>query len=167
MSKSRQHRLVESSVDRRIVEYLRDHKFSNNERKCIEALCGAGAYALADIIRQWPTPPQSYEEKIRIAVMMLGREHLDQLLDVVEACEPVRLWIRHIVNTSVLHVSELVVNGRDLMGPDVELSRGPMIGECLNELLWRCILDPSQNTRSLLLSHARIWRDDHDEHEDT
>lgn len=171
MSKLQQRKFVDRYMYSRIVEYLSDQNFNCSIRSrdldvTVTGVCSktaqsrfAGAWALADLICQWPVLPQAYEEKIRIAVMMIGRENVESLLDAIEVSETCRLWIRYVVNASVLHASELVVDSRDLMGPEVELQCGHMICECLDELLWICVLDPSQNTRPQLLNHARIWRD--------
>lgn len=55
-----------------------------------------------------------------------------------------------------LEVRDLAVSGDDLLA-ELELIQGPLIGELLERMLGLVIADPAQNSREILLAHARKW----------
>ncbi len=60
-------------------------------------------------------------------------------------------------DAAVLSVSELAVNGTDLMR-ELDLEPGPEVGRLLEGLLQAVLDDPSRNSRETLLRLAREAR---------
>jgi tRNA nucleotidyltransferase (CCA-adding enzyme) len=70
--------------------------------------------------------------------------------------DELRSRVQAVVAEGVLQQGQLAIDGRDLIA-ELELPRGPLIGELLGRLLEAVLDDPSLNRRDRLLDLARHW----------
>ena len=131
----------------RIVHLVREHMF--------------------DYRSQWS------DAALRRWLKRVGTEHVADLFDLrladtrgnglkqgtPAALDPMRERIeRLIAESSALHVTDLAVDGRDVMR-EMAIAPGPAVGEALEALLEEVLDDPARNTREHLLVRLRERRD--------
>lgn len=118
---------------------------SRNERRRVQALLSEPVSRLATVRE----PPE-----IRRAVAELGREHLDDALDLLGLDGRDAGAIRKACEGAPLSVGELDVKGRDLIEAGI-VKPGKHVGELLRKLLEACLDDPTKNRSDTLVALAR------------
>jgi tRNA nucleotidyltransferase (CCA-adding enzyme) len=129
--------VIESALD--------ELKPSRAQRKTVSSLCSDATSALARA---------EADEDIRRAVARLGREYLEDALQLLAAGEARRAQVRTACAGAPLSVGELAISGGELIAGGL-IDKGPQVGESLRRLLDAVLADPSLNTREALLTLAR------------
>jgi tRNA nucleotidyltransferase (CCA-adding enzyme) len=124
------------------VEALRP---SRAERSTVLALTGRAARAL-----QAARSPV----EIRRAVALLGPSLLPAALDVLGFDDAHRETVRDAVEGAALVIGDLAIKGGELVADGI-VTKGPMVGQRLAELLDDVLVDPGLNTLERLLQRAR------------
>lgn len=136
----------QDDAEARIEACVEALKPSRAERATVLALTGRAARAL----RAAQSPVE-----IRRAVAGLGVSLLPAALDVLGFDDARRERVRDAVEGAALSIGELAIKGGDLVSEGV-VSKGPMVGQRLAELLDDVLVDPGLNTRDRLLERARV-----------
>lgn len=126
----------------RVLDGLR---LSRAERRRCDRLVRPESAALAEV---------DDPVEIRRIVARLGREHLDDVLALIDADAATRSRVRVACEHAVLDTRLLAISARDLMD-DLRLQPGPIVGELLDHLLEFVITDPAHNTHEALRTEAR------------
>ena len=140
--------------------WLRDYKFSNQER---DAIVGLVRHHLICYDPEWT------DAAVRRFMKRVGTENLERLLrlgradalgkgrdvsDELAGLEELRARIdRQIEEGGALSTKDLAIDGNDII-PLLEGGAGPAVGQILRELLERVLEDPGLNTRDKLMALA-------------
>lgn len=135
----------QEGAEARIEACVEALKPSRAERSTVLALTGPAARALQSA---------RSDVEIRRAVSRLGAPFLPAALDVLgfdaARCE----LVRHAIEGAALSIGELAIKGGDLVSEGI-VTKGPMVGQRLAELLDDVLAEPGLNTRERLLARAR------------
>jgi tRNA nucleotidyltransferase (CCA-adding enzyme) len=147
-----------------VAAWLARYRFSNAERERVLHLLTHAE------------PPMSSlhsDLEVRRHAQRIGRGALDEVTEFGElmarahsgsdssgalAAAQLRARCRALITPETpLHTRELALGGRELMA-ELGMAPGPRLGELLEQLLDRALVDPSINTRARLLEAARALR---------
>ena len=144
-------------------EWLRQYRFSNEERKTIVHLV---RHHLICYSSEWS------DAAVRRFVRRVGPEHVDALMDLgradaigkgkpvddeFAALEELRARIAaSIAKGTAFGTKDLAISGRDVMDT-LGVQPGPIVGRILEQLLERVIEEPSLNERESLLSLVEAY----------
>ncbi|MCA9690516.1 MAG: tRNA cytidylyltransferase [Myxococcales bacterium] len=129
----------------RIEASLEQLKPSKVERRRVSALTAPGIAALA-ALAQGPD--------LRRAAAALGREHVGDALELLEAPADARARLHAAIDGAPLTIGELAIGGRDLVAAGAARP-GPALGDMLRSLLDWAMEEPARNEPAALLERAR------------
>jgi tRNA nucleotidyltransferase (CCA-adding enzyme) len=155
-----QHDQVGAELADRLLERLR---FPNDEQKAIvhlvrEHMFGSGADRSDAALRRWlrRVGPDAVADLFDLRIADALGNGLRQGFPV--ALAGLRARLQAILDAgAALHVSDLAVDGRDVMR-ELDLTPGPEVGRVLACLLEEVIERPASNSRELLLARLRERR---------
>jgi tRNA nucleotidyltransferase (CCA-adding enzyme) len=144
-------------------EWLREYRFSNEERKTIVHLV---RHHLICYSSEWS------DAAVRRFVRRVGPEHVDALMDLgradaigkgkpvdneFAALEELRARIAGLIaKGAAFGTKDLAISGRDVMDK-LGVRPGPIVGRILEQMLERVIEEPALNERETLLSLVEAY----------